>query len=488
MKKALLAALILAVLASFPGCKAKKYENPIANDSSQPDKNLFDNAVKDLEHSRYEVARLTLQTMINTYPDSEYLAKAKLAVADSWYRQGGTSGLAQAEAEYKDFITFFPNMEEAVEAQYKVAMIHYNQMDKPDRDATHARRAEMEFKELLNNYPESKFGAEATQRLREVQEVLGAGEYEVGRTYFVKGANRAAVLRLSQLVDNYPYYSQADSALWMLGQSFEHGGKDFRDAAAGAYTRIIRDYPLSDHVNEAKARLKAWERPIPEPNPEALARMKYDQEHHDSQGGYLARGMAIIRSKPDVTPTTHSGDPTKVHLPPAPAPQEPTVATGEGTGAIKIETVTGEVNAPVMNPDKKPDGGTAPTSAPGSSAPAGAAPAGGAPSTAPAVAPAAAPGAAPAGGAPAANNPLSTPNATPDSAANKKAAADLAKKNNEEKKKNNPLSSLFHLGKKKDDKDKKDDTKKPDQPADANKPADPNKPAQPDDAKKPNVP
>ena len=88
--------------------------------------------------------------------------------------------------------------------------------------------------------------------------------------------------------------------------------------------------------------------------------------------------------------------------------------------------------------------------------------------------------------APAANNPLSTPNATPDSATNKKAAADLAKKNNE--KKSNPLSSLFHLGKKKVDKDKKDDSKKPDQPADASKPADPNKPAQPDDAKKPNVP
>jgi outer membrane protein assembly factor BamD len=476
MKKTLLVAMILAFLAAFSACKTKKYENPIANDSSQPDKSLFDNAVKDLEHSRYEVARLTLQTMINTYPDSEYLAKAKLAVADSWYRQGGSAGLAQAEAEYKDFITFFPNMEEAVEAQYKVAMIHYNQMEKADRDATHARRAEMEFKDLLANYPDSKFNAEATQRLREVQEVLAEGEYEVGRTYFVKGANRAAVLRLNQLVNNYPFYSQADSALWMLGQSFEHGGKDFRDAAAMAYTRIIKDYPLSGHVDEAKAKLKTWDKPIPEPDPAAVARMRYDLEHHDSSGGYLARGLNIIRSRPDVTATSHSGDPTKVHLPPPPTPQDVTpvaTGTGEGTAGAKIEVVTGDApNAPVMNPDKKPDTGGAPGAAPGAAPAAGAAPgtvpagtlAGGAPGAAPATKPA---GAA----TPSATDPNSTPARSLDSAANKKAAKELAKKNAEEEKKK----------KKKKDDTKKDDTKKPDQPAaDPNKPAaDPNKPNNP---------
>jgi outer membrane protein assembly factor BamD len=473
MKKTLLAALILAGLASFPGCKAKKYENPIANDSSQPDKNLFDNAVKDLEHSRYEVARLTLQTMINTYPDSEYLAKAKLAVADSWYRQGGTAGLAQAEAEYKDFITFFPNMEEAVEAQYKVAMIHYNQMDKPDRDATHARRAEMEFKDLLTNYPDSKFNAEATQRLREVQEVLAEGEFEVGQVYFTKGANRAAVLRLSQLVNNYPYYSQADSALWMLGQSYEHGGKDFRDMAALQYAKIVKDYPLSDHVAEAKAKLKQWERPIPDADPAAMERMKYDLAHRDSKGGYITRTMALVKGKPDVTPTTHSGDPKLVHLPPPPTPQDvPVVAGGEGTGtgAIKVETVTGDApNAPVMNPDRKPDAGAAPGTAPA----AGAAP--GAAATTPAS-----------GGAPSATDPTSTPSKTLDSPANKKAAAALAKKNNEEQKKNykKELAEQKKKEKKKQEEDKKkDDTKKPDQPADATKPAQPAA-----DPNKPNVP
>src|SRR5438094_9256355 len=114
--------------------RKKKYENPITKDTLQPDKVLFDKAIADIERSRYEVARLTLNTLMNTYDTSEYMAKAKLAIADSWYREGGGHGLAQAEAEYKDFILFYPTMEEAAESQEKICMIHYQQMAKADRD------------------------------------------------------------------------------------------------------------------------------------------------------------------------------------------------------------------------------------------------------------------------------------------------------------------------------------------------------------------
>ena len=79
-----------------------------------------------------------MQTLINTYPDSEYLAKAKLAIADSYYKEGGTSNLTLAVSGYKDFIVFFPFLPEATYAQMQVAMAHFKQMEKPDRDRTQA--------------------------------------------------------------------------------------------------------------------------------------------------------------------------------------------------------------------------------------------------------------------------------------------------------------------------------------------------------------
>jgi outer membrane protein assembly factor BamD len=121
-KSRILVAVLAAAVLFTAGCRRKKYENPIGKDTEQPDKVLFDKAVADIERGRYEVARLTLNTLINTYDTSEFLAKAKLAIADSWMREGGSHGMAQAEAEYKDFILFYPTMEESAEAQEKICL------------------------------------------------------------------------------------------------------------------------------------------------------------------------------------------------------------------------------------------------------------------------------------------------------------------------------------------------------------------------------
>src|SRR5215470_11176169 len=215
-------ALLGALLAFSAACTNKKVNNPLANvGSKQPDKVLFDRAMDALKHNRFDVARMTLQTLINTYPDSEFIARAKLGVADSWYAEGGTAALTQAEIEYKDFITFFPNMPEAAEAQLKIANIHYQQMEKPDRDFTHAVRAEEEYRNLILQFPDSKLVPEAKQRLMEVQEVLAEREFRVGRFYYMRPSYPAAIARLQSVVDRYPLYSGADEALWLLGQSYE---------------------------------------------------------------------------------------------------------------------------------------------------------------------------------------------------------------------------------------------------------------------------
>src|SRR5438309_3169631 len=177
-------ALLLLVTAA---CTNKKVNNPLANvGSKQPDKILFDRAMDAMKHNKFDVARLTLQTLINTYPDSEFVARAKLAVGDSWYAEGGSAAMTQAENEYKDFITFFPNMPEAAEAQLKIANIHYREMEKPDRDFTHAMRAEEEYRQLMIQFPDSKLVPEAKKRLLEVQEVLAEREFRIGKFYFMR--------------------------------------------------------------------------------------------------------------------------------------------------------------------------------------------------------------------------------------------------------------------------------------------------------------
>src|SRR3984885_4895361 len=209
-------------LAVMVGCSNKKAVNPLSKVASvQPDKVLFDKAMEAMKRNRFDVARMTLQTLINTYPDSEYIARAKLAVGDSWYAEGGTAALAQAEQERIAFEIFFPNMAEAAEAQLKIANIHYQQMEKADRDYTHAKRAEDEYRKMILQYPDSKLVPEAKQRLLEVQEVLGEREFDIGRFYYLRQSYPASIARLQSLVDKYPLYSRADEALYLLGQDYE---------------------------------------------------------------------------------------------------------------------------------------------------------------------------------------------------------------------------------------------------------------------------
>jgi outer membrane protein assembly factor BamD len=343
---------VIAVLALMSSCgfRRKKYENPIAKDTQQPDKVLYDKAVNDIEHGRYEVARITLNTLMNTYDTSEFMAKAKLAIADSWYREGGAHGLAQAEAEYKDFILFYPTMEESAESQYKICQIHYKQMEKPDRDAAQALRAEAECRQLLVQFPNSKYAPGAEQTLRNIQEVLAEGEMRVGQFYHGKGSHPAAANRLNGLVEQYPLYSGSDEALWLEADSYSRMGPKFRNKAGEAYARIVRDYPLSSYADSAKSKLKEMELPVPEADPVALNRMKYEDENRSKQS-LMRRTLDPFLHGPDTHMAAKSGTPT-MNQPRALVPASVPVPAGAPgfQGEVTATTVTDSTAL-----DTKPD-------------------------------------------------------------------------------------------------------------------------------------
>jgi outer membrane protein assembly factor BamD len=354
--KLVILALAAVIVTGGCGFHRKKYENPITKDTDQPDKVLFDKAIKDIEKGRYEVARLTLNTMINTYDSSEYLAKAKLAIADSWMRQSGPEGLAQAEAEYKDFQLFYPTMQEAPEAQSKICEIHVRQMEKADRDPNNALRAERECRDLLTKYPYSKFALETEQRLREIQEALAESEMVAGDYYYHKGSLAAAANRLTGLVGQYPLYSRAAEALWLDGNAYGRMGARFRPKAGDAYTKIVRDYPLSQYADLAKKKLQELEMPVPDPDPAAVERMKFEAANH-VEPSKLHKVTGFLRRNPDVSDAAKSGSPTmeppKRDIP-ATVPVTADAAPGF-SGDVTVAPVTGSSAL-----DTQPDARTTP--------------------------------------------------------------------------------------------------------------------------------
>jgi outer membrane protein assembly factor BamD len=312
--------------------KKKVDKSTDSTNTAEPDKQLYDKAMEDIKHGRHEVGRLGLQTLINTYPDSEYLAKAKLAIADSYYKEGGTANTTQAIAGYKDFIVFFPFLPEAAYAQMQVAMAHYNEMPKPDRDNTHARNAEEEFQTFLLKYPKDPLAAKAEQRLREVQEVIAEAQFRVGSYYYIKGDHRAAAGRLLPMVRRYPLYSQADTALWMLGDVFEKSER--KDVSGFYYAQIVRNYPLSSHAADAKAKLVAFKMPVPQPDPKAVEWMTAEQNVSRPRENLLHKSKGMLHSGPDVHSAANFGHPNLI--PEAEADANTDTLKGGGTTALAL--------------------------------------------------------------------------------------------------------------------------------------------------------
>ncbi len=311
--------------------------NPIADvNSKQPDKELFDKAMVALKKGRYDIARLDLQTLMNTYPDSEYQMRAKLSVGDTWYKEGGTAALAQAEQEYKDFITFFPNTPEAAEAQMKVGDIYYSQMDKPDRDPQSVEHAEDEYRQMMQQFPDSPLVPRAKQRLREVQEVLAERQFEIGEFYATHENWPASIARLQTVADNYPLFSHSDQNLITIGDDYAQQAaviqritmpekakdalvKAYNDRAAQAWARVVTRYPMAPHVEDAKDRLIAAGRPVPEPSAAEMA------ESEAEEGSRVTvklkdRALLLIQHGPSTIESVRVGEPTMADAPPTLAP------------------------------------------------------------------------------------------------------------------------------------------------------------------------
>jgi outer membrane protein assembly factor BamD len=322
--------------------KKKINKSTSAENTAEPDKILYDKAIEDVKHGRHEVGRLNLQTLINTYPDSEYLAKAKLSIADSFYKEGGTANMTQAIQGYKDFIVFFPFiMPEAAYAQLQVAMAHYRQMEKPDRDRTQARAAEDEFQTFLQKYPNDPLASKAEQHLREVQEVLAEGDFRIGYYYYLKGDKKAAESRLRSVTNRYPLYSRSDRALWMLGNLWEATEK--KEFATSYYARIVRDYPLSSLAPQAKNRLKSMGAPVPQPDPKAVAWMTAEQNAPRQHESILKKPLSIVHNGPgeELRVASRVGKPTMT--PESESEAGTDILTGGKQTRIAGGTVTGIV-------------------------------------------------------------------------------------------------------------------------------------------------
>ncbi len=260
--KTLVLITMLSLIAAACGGKDKvKNENAAIPGR---DKELYEQASTKAQKGRYDEARLLYNVVITTYADSEYLPLSKLAIADSFYLEGGTSNLEQAIGGYKDFAQYFPTHPKICDVKHKIAQSYMRQMGAYNRDATNAKKAYQQLLAAEQSCQKSDVLAFIHRDKQDVQQVLGLYEQTIAKFYInQRQAYKAGESRLRDIINNYPLFGYYDESLYLLGIALVE--QEQPEEAAEFFTRLVRDYPNSEFAVKGKEYLEKLGKPVPAP-------------------------------------------------------------------------------------------------------------------------------------------------------------------------------------------------------------------------------
>ena len=170
---------ILCLLLMILGPACKKRSVQIDPEIANSDEALFRTGEQFIKKDP-EKARLYLRQVIDSFPQSFFAQRAKLAIADSYFYQGDEGSMILAASEYRDFITNFPMSPSAPYAQLQIAMSFFKKVLKPGRDQTKTEQALQEFKRLITDYPLSEETKQARENVKLCEEFLAAHILNIG--------------------------------------------------------------------------------------------------------------------------------------------------------------------------------------------------------------------------------------------------------------------------------------------------------------------
>ena len=163
---------------------------------------------------------------------------------------------AQALSTIDRFIKLNPTSPALDYALYLKGAINFNDnlglfgrwisQDLSERDQQAARDSYQAFRQLTDQFPQSKYTPDALQRMRYIVNSLAAYEVHVARYYFRRGAYVAAANRAQRAVLEFQQSPAAEEALSLMARSYDRLGLDqLRDDAL----RVLRqNFPNSSFL------------------------------------------------------------------------------------------------------------------------------------------------------------------------------------------------------------------------------------------------
>ncbi len=216
-------------------------------------KKHYDEAQSAFESGDYQMAIERFEDLEIRFPFSPYTQQGQLEIAYAYYKfDEPDSSIAAADR----FIRLYPRHPNIDYAFYLKGLASFHQgmtsldlilkLDPSKRDSRAARESFRYFSELLRRFPESKYAADASQRMTYLRNNLAQYEIHVADYYMRRKAYLAAANRGKYVVENYPKTPAMADALAVMVKAYRL--LELNEQADDAQ-RVLRlnypDHPLS---------------------------------------------------------------------------------------------------------------------------------------------------------------------------------------------------------------------------------------------------
>jgi outer membrane protein assembly factor BamD len=224
--------------------------------TSEPDKYLFDKGTEALNAKKWLNAREFFKQVTETYTQSSYRPDAKLGIGDTYMGEGSAEALVLAINEFREFLSFYPTNRRADYAQYKLALAHFRQMRKPERDQTETREAIKEFQAFVDRYPGSDLMTDASAKLREAKDRLDQSSYLVGYFYYRQRWYPGAIDRFKSILKDDGGFTNRDALYYYLAESIVKLNRERGEAEALPYLeRLVQEFEQSEYLQKAQQKI-----------------------------------------------------------------------------------------------------------------------------------------------------------------------------------------------------------------------------------------
>lgn len=243
--------LFLALLVLAPACKSRTALTLNPGDIGS-DQTMFENAQRYAGRDQ-EKARMLYKEIINLFPGGIYAQRARLGIADSYFKQKDSGSLLLAASEYQDYVNLYPYAPDAAYAKFQIGECYYRQMRKPGRDQSNTDQAIKAFESLIQLYPTSNEAEKGKERIEAARQNLARHFYQIGLANYRLRTYIGAIERFKQVINDYPEFTGNDALYYYTGLSYR--GMGDIETARSFFQRVISGFPNSKFARRATRQL-----------------------------------------------------------------------------------------------------------------------------------------------------------------------------------------------------------------------------------------